>query len=162
MDSKSRCHGCKSESRMTAGCPFITCAINKKGIEFCWECNEGEYCQKWKRHRQLGRQRDSFKCYQRLDHDIDFIKENGIERYEDIQKKRERLLVEMLESCNEGRSKSYYCIAATVLEPDELRYVLSKAENSSKNLSIKDKSRVVHEILDNIALQKEYCLKLRK
>ncbi len=37
-DSKSKCEGCKSETRMIIGCPFITCAIKKRGIEFCWEC----------------------------------------------------------------------------------------------------------------------------
>ena len=29
---KSRCRGCKSHTRMAVGCPFITCAIKKKGI----------------------------------------------------------------------------------------------------------------------------------
>jgi len=33
-DTKSRCLGCKSEDRLTAGCPFITCAIKKKVLSF--------------------------------------------------------------------------------------------------------------------------------
>jgi hypothetical protein len=33
-DANSRCEGCKSKSRMTLGCPFITCAINKRGLSF--------------------------------------------------------------------------------------------------------------------------------
>jgi hypothetical protein len=27
---------------MAVGCPFITCAVKKKGIEFCWDCEENE------------------------------------------------------------------------------------------------------------------------
>ncbi|WP_241422576.1 hypothetical protein [Candidatus Contubernalis alkaliaceticus] len=33
-EAKSRCLGCKSEDRMAVGCPFITCAVKKKGVEF--------------------------------------------------------------------------------------------------------------------------------
>jgi len=33
---------------MAAGCPFITCAVKKKGIEFCWDCEENKTCEKWK------------------------------------------------------------------------------------------------------------------
>lgn len=35
IEGKSRCAGCKSANRMAVGCPFITCAVKKKGIEFC-------------------------------------------------------------------------------------------------------------------------------
>ena len=36
MEGESRCSGCKGEMRMAVGCPFITCALKRKGIEFCW------------------------------------------------------------------------------------------------------------------------------
>ncbi|WP_243668727.1 hypothetical protein [Methanoculleus chikugoensis] len=41
------------------------------------------------------------------------------------------MLREMLNDFNEGRSKSYYCIAATVLELDELEEALSRAREES-------------------------------
>ena len=66
------------------------------------------------------------------------------------------------EEFNEGRSKRYYCIAATVLEIDELKESLAKARNDSKELEINEKSKLLHTILDEIALQKKYYLKLRK
>jgi hypothetical protein len=72
-DGNSRCGGCKSKSRMTLGCSFITCAIRKKEIEFCWECMEGPDCEKWRKHREAGAEYDSFKCYQKLEEDIIFI-----------------------------------------------------------------------------------------
>ncbi|NLL53126.1 MAG: DUF3795 domain-containing protein [Peptococcaceae bacterium] len=53
-DANSRCEGCKSKSRMTLGCPFITCAIKKKEVEFCWECKESPNCEKWRKHREAG------------------------------------------------------------------------------------------------------------
>lgn len=161
-ETKSRCSGCKSPDRMAAGCPFITCAVKKKGIEFCWECEESSTCEKWKKHREAGKGHDSFKCYQTLEKDISFICTNGINEFEKIQKQREHLLKEMLKGFNEGRSKSYYCIAATVLELEELKEALNQANKESNGLDIKGKSKILHSILDDIALKKKYYLKLRK
>ncbi|MDD5530107.1 MAG: DUF3795 domain-containing protein [bacterium] len=162
MDTKSRCFGCKSKDRMAVGCPFITCAIKKKEIEFCWDCQESKICEKWEKHREAGKKFDSFKCYQKLEDDIAFIQKNKVPEFEKLQKIREQLLREMLQEFNEGRSKSYYCIASTVLEIEELKKALTIAKKNSKGLEIKEKSKSLHSILDNIAIQKKYCLKLRK
>jgi len=147
---------------MSAGCPFITCAIRKKGIEFCWQCKENETCEKWKKHREFSKQLDSFKCYQKLEDNIAFIQKNGVNEFEKVQKTREQLLQEMLQDFNESRSKSYYCIAATVLDIKELKDVLTKAKKNSAGLEVKGKSKVFHSILNEIAERKNYYLKLRK
>lgn len=162
IEGKSRCGGCKSEFRMAVGCPFITCAVKKKGIEFCWDCEENKTCEKWKKHREFGKQHDTFKCYQKLEDNISFIQKSGVDQFEKLQKIREKLLKEMLQDFNEGRSKRYYCIAATVLEIDELEKVLSEAKEESKGLGIKEKSKVLHSLLDTVAKRKNYFLKLRK
>ncbi len=119
-DGSSRCGGCKSPFRMGAGCPFITCAVKKKGIELCTDCAEGETCERWTRHRELSKTMDSFVCYQKLQDNIQFIKLYGIRAFEEAQEKRCKLLEEMLARYDDGRSKSFYCLAATVMEPEEL------------------------------------------
>lgn len=161
-DGESRCRGCKTESRMAAGCPFITCALKKKGVEFCHDCGESAACERWKRHREAGRLHDSFKCYQRLESDIAFIGEHGIGRFAKAIEAREALLREMLAGYNEGRSKSYYCIAATVLGEGELKAALEEAEKASAGLDVRGRSRALHAALDAIASRKNYPLKLRK
>ena len=162
MNTESRCLGCKSEGRMAVGCPFITCAIKKKGIEFCWDCKESETCEKWKKHRDAGKKRDSFKCYQKLEDDIAFIQQNGVDEFERSQKAREQLLKGMLQEFNNGRSKIYFCIAATVLEIEELKEALDKAKRKSEGLDFTERSKLLHSILDELATQKKYHLKLRK
>ena len=159
---KSWCDGCKREKRVTVGCPFITCALKKKGVEFCWDCKENKECERWLKHRNYGKKADSFKCYQTLEDDIAFIQKNGVAEFEREQKNRERLLKEILRDFNEGRSKSYYCIAATVLEIEELKEAITIAKKRTDGLDIKEKSKVLHMILDDIAQTKNYCLKLRK
>jgi hypothetical protein len=158
----SKCNGCKSKDRIAVGCPFITCAIRKVGVEFCWDCEKSESCERWKRHREAGKEHDSFKCYQRLEDDIKLIKTNGIKEFEKQQIIRESLLKRMLSEYNEGRSKNYYCIAATVMDIAELRNALEEAEVTLKSMLTKDKSRIMHAVLDGIAQEKGYCLRLRK
>ncbi len=158
----SRCHGCKTESRMGAGCPFHTCAVKNRGIEFCWECPDSHGCAKWRKHREMGKMVDSFKCYQKLEDDIAFLQQYGADEFAKDQKVRGQLLGEMLEGFNEGRSKSYYCIAATVLTIDELRLAFREAKKEAGSLSVQEKARFLHSRLDEIAKQKNYCLKLRK
>jgi hypothetical protein len=161
-NAKSKCNGCKSEYRMGAGCPFITCAIKKKGIEFCWQCDESISCKKWVKHREISKRVDSFKCYQTLEANISFIQKNGVDEFQKNQKLREQLLKEMLQNFNEGCSKSYYCIAATVMQIEELNIALNQAKKDSCELDIKSKSKVLHSELDEIAKRKNYLLKLRK
>jgi hypothetical protein len=161
-EGKSKCDGCKSEFRMGAGCPFITCAVKKKQLEFCWDCLEHKSCEKWNKHRELGKKYDSFKSYQKLEENIEFIKTNGVEEFEKLQKTREKLLKEMLQFFNEGRSKRYYCIAATVFEIEELQQLLNQAKEKSVGLDLKEKSKLFHSLLDSVAQKKGYLLKLRK
>jgi hypothetical protein len=158
----SWCGGCRSEARTAVGCRYITCAVKHKGIDFCWECEESKTCEKWEKLRESSKEHDSFKCYQTLEDDLDFIKEYGIEKFDEQQMIREQLLKEMLSEFNEGRSKSYYCIAATVMKIGELQNALIQARNSSNSLDIKAKSKVMHSILDIIARENGYYLKLRK
>jgi hypothetical protein len=160
--AESRCGGCKSPGRIGVGCGFITCAVKKKGVEFCWECSESSACERWRKHREAGKEHDSFKCYQKLEGDLGFIRAHGVVEFEKEQKVRERLLKEMLQEFNDGRSKSYFCIAATVLEVDELKVALFKAESQSRNLQPKERARVMRSILDLVSKEKGYLLKLRK
>ncbi|MDM7991832.1 MAG: DUF3795 domain-containing protein [Candidatus Fermentibacter sp.] len=42
----SRCEGCRGGNRVAAGCPFITCAVKRRGIEFCWDCGDACTCER--------------------------------------------------------------------------------------------------------------------
>ena len=159
---KSRCGGCKSEFRMQAGCPFITCAVKKKQIEFCWLCEASSTCEKWRGHREYSKHHDTFVCYQKLEDNIATIQKNGISYFYEIQRDRESLLRAMLDNFNEGRSKRLYTIAATVMEISELEDAIQQAEKNSEGLPLKEKAEVMHRILEDIAESQQYHLKLRK
>ena len=161
-ETKSRCPGCKSKFRMGAACTFLNCAVKKKGLEFCGFCEENKTCEKWLKHRELGKKRDSFVSYQKLEDNITFITKNGLEEFEGQQKAKEKLLREMLAEFNDGRSKSLYCVAATIMDPAEIKAALTKAREKSKGLALKDKANIMHMVLAEVAKENNYLLKLRK
>ncbi len=147
---------------MGAPCPFHNCAIKRKGIGFCGFCDESGACDRWRKFREAGKKLDSIVCYQRLEDNIAFIHGHGLEEFEKQQKTREKLLRAMLEEFNEGRSKTFYCIAATVLSIDELGSVLEKARERTVGLDVKARAEVMHSLLNELAKDKNYYLKLRK
>lgn len=161
MKTKSRCHGCKTDWRLVGPCSILHCAV-KRSIEFCGDCKESKTCEKWRKHREMGKKYDSFKCYQKLEDDINFIKKYGLAEFRKAQKIREGLLWKMLDDFNEGRSKSYYCLVATIFEIEEISSALKEARNKSKGLDIKEKAKILHSIFDSIAQEKNYNLKLRR
>lgn len=158
----SRCGGCRSENRMAAGCPFITCAVKRRGIEFCWDCGDAGSCERWAKHRNAGRERDSFTCYASLDANISKVAHDGFESFLEEQILRGSLLDEMLDRFDEGRSKSYYCIAATVLDPSELRAAIDEASVACCSCDVRERAKVLHSLLDEVAAKHDLKLALRK
>lgn len=161
-NAAGRCHGCKTEPTMLVGCAFLTCALTKHGVEFCVACDENETCERWRTRREAGKIGDSFVCYQRLEDNIAFLRQHGAAEFREQQIARESLLKEMLAEYNEGRSRTFYCVAATVCDVEELRDVLAQAARDSQGMDTREKSRLLHSLLENIAQTKGYCLKLRK
>ncbi|MDD5639194.1 MAG: DUF3795 domain-containing protein [Candidatus Pacebacteria bacterium] len=160
IKTKSRCPGCKTEWRLAGPCSILRCAVKRK-VEFCGLCEESKTCEKWKKHREMGKHCDSFKCYKKLDEDVAFIQKNGLSEFRKSQKIREKLLWKMLNGFNEGRSKSYYCLVSTILEVSEIEKSLQEAKEKSKGLTLKEKAKLLHSIFEKIAQKKGYYLKLR-
>lgn len=159
--AESRCGGCKSESRTAAGCPFITCA-RKKGVEACVECPEGEHCERWKKHRAIGKGHDSFVCYARLEDNIAYQQKYGLEAFEQAQEQRCDLLRQLIAGFDDGRSRSYFCIAATLLDDAGLRDALAAGSKIPPDITAGQRAKAMRAILDRLAEEKGLTLKLRK
>lgn len=83
------------------------------------------------------------------------------------QSQRIGLLEAMLKDYNEGRSKRFYCIAATLLPIKDLKISLDEAEqkiraDKVKTDDLKTKSKILKEYLNNFATKEGIELKLRK
>ena len=94
---------------------------------------------------------------------IRLLERDGIEAFVAEQSLREQLLREMLAEFNEGRSKTRYSIAATVLAVDELRSALEAARQEvTGEMDLRQRSRLLRAHLDAAAEARSVTLRLRK
>jgi hypothetical protein len=159
---ESRCGGCKSEMRVAVGCPFITCAVKRRGIEFCWDCDESSSCDRWRGHRDHGKAHDTFVSYQKLESNIEFIGRQGLAAFVAEQKRRGALLETMLAEFNDGRSKRFFCVAATVMDLDHLKAIVARATKEPPGMDLKARAKALRAALEAVARQEGYLLGLRK
>ena len=115
----SRCPGCCGPNFFNKhpSCSFITCCVKKKSLEICAECSEFP-CSKFKsdeEYQQLELS-SSYPPDRKVMSNLKFIREHGVKKFIDQQEKRIRLLETMLENYNDGRSKSFFCKAAALLD----------------------------------------------
>ena len=90
---------------------------------------------------------------------LNFIKEHGIKKFIDQQKKRIKLLERMIENFDDGRSRSFFCKAACLLDLASLESSLNKAIRKIRtdNVKMDDtkvKAKILKEILNQIALKR--------
>ncbi len=168
MVGTSKCPGCCGPDFFNKhpSCSYITCCVKKKNLEVCAQCSEFP-CSKFESCLESGREYDSFLTYRKVYPNLIFIKTHGVEKFVEQQSKRIRLLKKMLKDFDDGRSKSFYCIASTLLPPRDLEMALNKTEQRIKADRVKvddakTKSKILKGFLTNLADEKDIKLKLRK
>ena len=159
----SKCPGCYGPDFFNKhpSCPFITCCVKKRKLENCAQCGEFP-CSRFK----SGDRRDSFVTKQKTLSNLYVIREGGLEQFINQQGRRIKLLEGMLAEFNEGRSKSFYCLATTLLSIPDLEASLSKAEeeirnNSTRPEDVKTKANILRRFLNSYAHERVIELKLR-
>ncbi|MFX1242904.1 MAG: DUF3795 domain-containing protein [Promethearchaeota archaeon] len=160
----SRCPGCCGPDFQNRhpSCGIITCCVKEHKFETCAECNEFP-CPKIDKWDKV----DSFISHRVSLSNLKLIKEKGIEQFFNQQQKRIELLDLMLKSFNEGRSKSFYCIAAALLPIEDIEKALKVTSQVLKNEKIdskdvKSKSNIFKRNLTKVAEEKSIVLKLKK
>ncbi|MEI6578904.1 MAG: DUF3795 domain-containing protein [Eubacteriales bacterium] len=155
-EGASRCPGCDGIdfNLKHPSCSYITCCVKKKGLEVCGECEEFP-CSKFKSNEEYQNVKDSssYPTYKKVLPNLNFIKKHGIEKFMEQQTKRIEILEKMLENFDDGRSRSYFCKAANLLEIPVLERKLEQAKSKIKSENIeqndkKNKSKILKTILD--------------
>jgi len=164
----SRCPGCCGPDFFNKhpSCSYITCCVKKKNLEVCAQCDEFP-CSKFDSSIIEGGEYDSFITYKKAYHNLNFIREHSVEKFIEQQRERIKLLRIMLNNYDDGRSKSFYCIAATLLPIKDLEKSLDEtkqklgADNIEWN-DIKTKAKILKGFLKDLATREGIELKLRK
>lgn len=154
----SACPGCGGSNfkEKHPSCGFLTCCVVKNGLEVCSVCNDYP-CKQFDPEKDGF---DSFVTHKKVFTNLDYIKSNGIDLFIEAQCIRIDLLKNLLNNCDDGRSKNFYCISCALLPEDKIQEVHRFACNLSKEMEIKEKSKMIKNYLIKIADSININLKL--
>ncbi|MBY9003199.1 MAG: DUF3795 domain-containing protein [Candidatus Lokiarchaeota archaeon] len=160
----SKCPGCGGPnfSDKHPSCSILTCCTKNNGFETCADCDNYP-CEKLKNWDKA----DSFVTHKVSFQNLYEIKQNGITNFIEKQILRIKILEMLLDSFNEGRSKSFFCLATTLLPINDLNNFVNKAKKNieEKGISpedIRSKAKIIREMLNNYAKNMNIEIKLRK
>jgi hypothetical protein len=157
----SRCPGCAGPDFVSKhpSCSFITCCVKKRNLEVCGECLDFP-CPKFKTEKEYRQVKESssYPPYRKVMPNLNSIKEHGIKKFVQQQRRRIQLLERMIHDFDDGRSRSYYCRSAALLDPAGLKCSLEAAvrkirADHVKPNDMKGKARILRGILDDLALK---------
>jgi len=155
----SRCPGCAGEgfSEVHPTCGILSCC-QRKGIEYCFECDEFP-CKKYKDVDSA----DSFITHRNQFIDMEKAKRIGMEAYEAELNEKIKILEKLLTDFDDGRRKSFYCLAVNLLELQDIKEIMRKtAEATKPDSKLKEKANVCTGIFEETAAQRDISLKRRK
>ena len=158
----SRCPGCVGPDffNKRPSCSFITCCVKKKNLEVCGECPEFP-CSKFKsdeEYRQWWEGSSSYPPNKKILPNLNFIKKHGVKKFIEQQRSRIKLLEKMIKNFDDGRSRSFFCRAAALLDLTGLTSSLDKATRKIKTDKIrkddvKNKAKILRAIINEIAFE---------
>ena len=164
----SRCPGCAGPNfhEKRPSCGYVTCCVKKRQLEVCAQCGEFP-CSRFGSWLDNVEGYDSFTTHKAIRPNLDFIRTHGLDRFLEQQTKRIGLLQTMLDDFDDGKSKSFYCVAAALLPATALEDSLHRAqrqikEDKVKSADVKTKAGILRGILDDRAAKTGVDLKLRQ
>lgn len=154
MELGGHCGGCGFGNQ---SCPIAQCSLEHGGVEYCVQCPEypcGRY-----------ENADAHDCFITSFHrkqDLEKLRQMGSESYDAEQMEKRGILDRLLAGYNDGRKKTLFCLAVNLLELDDLRRILEKADKETGKLPQNEKAAYVAELLQACAAEHDVVLKLRK
>lgn len=151
----SRCPGCGGTNFALKhpSCKIYNCALKKHDVTICSKCNEFpcSLISSWDKG-------DSFVSHFNCMNNLYFIKEDGYDSYLSSQQIRINLLEKLLASFDNGRSKSFYCLATNLLSIESIKAIDQFIDNTTSKPLIDE----LHEYILSFADKDSVVLKLRK
>ena len=150
------CGGCGNGNQ---SCKIVRCSLEHGGIEYCFECGEFP-CEKY----QDAGKYDSFITHRNQLADLEKACKSGIELYNAVQREKVRILEELLNGYNTGRSKNFFCVAVNLMELEQLQQAMGliREQTGADTLSLKEKNRFAVDVLQQFADQNNLLIKLNR
>jgi hypothetical protein len=159
-EGKSRCPGCMGEnfSEKHPSCPIITCSFKNKGFETCAECAQFP-CDRLKYWDRA----DSFVTHMKTLTNLKLIIDNGLTAFIEQQKARINILKKLIDENDDGRSKSFYCLAVALMNTEDLNTAINQLKvNDKKSMDKKQLALHTRTIIQQVAQLNGIELKYRR
>ena len=155
------CPGCGG-GEGNQGCAIARCSLLHNGVKYCFQCDEYP-CEKY----QGADEYDSFITHRNQISDLARAAEIGIEAYSEEQRQKSEILQFLLENFNDGRRKTFYCLAVNLLKLEDLELVMNQVDGLTtkpgwEDLSEKEQVKQVVPLISDLASQRNIELVLRK
>lgn len=158
MHLDNHCPGCGGGAG-NQSCKIAKCSLEHGCIEYCFQCKEYP-CEKYVHIDDF----DSFITHQNQKADMEKAKKIGIDTYNEQQAEKIKILKYVLSNYNDGRRKTFFCVAINLLDLQDIKQILMQiSENVDfDNFSMKEKSSYVVSLFQAVAAEKGLELKLRR
>lgn len=158
MFLNKNCPGCGA-GEGNQSCKIARCSMEHDSVEYCFQCSEYP-CEKYENIDNY----DSFITHQNQKSDLYVARRLGIDVYNSIQKEKAKILDMLLSDYNDGRKKTFFCVAVNLLDLQGLHEILAQIEDTPEveTWKLKEKSRFIAELLQEEAEKNGISLKLRR
>ena len=156
MNLNQCCPGCGGGEGNQA-CSIAKCSLKHGNVEYCFQC-ESYPCERYENIDEF----DSFITHQHQKQDMEKFRKLGVELYSVEQKRKKVLLNHLLNTYNDGRKKTLFCVAVNLLELDDLENIVNELDMNTSTFTLKEKSAHAASLLQATANKKSIILKLRK
>ena len=156
----SVCPGCGGPDfkEKHPSCGVLTCCVIKNGFETCAECSEFP-CSRFKTWSSGC---DTFVTHKKMLSNLEEIKADGIEKFVEKQNVRIRILKGLLADYDDGKTKSFFCQACTLLPASELQRVYNELRKADPADELKERSKAAKKLIIEAADSLGIDLKKRK
>lgn len=140
-------------------CAIAKCSLQYDRVEYCFlwpsfPCEKYDHAEDY----------DSFITHQRQLKDIKRAREIGVEAYSRELIRKSEILLTLLAEYNDGRRKTFYCVAINLTPLQQIEKIVEQAANNSSlhALSLREKAAFMVSLFQDYASQEGLVLKLRK
>ena len=155
MNLDGYCPGCGG-GEGNQSCKTARFSLEHGAPAYCFQCGEFP-CENYSGIDEY----DSFITHRNRLADLEKARNGGLERYGAEQAERRDVLVFFLERCNDGRRKTFFCLAANLLSLPALREARKEAEAMAEQ-TLRERGARVSALLQAAAEREVVLLKLRK
>lgn len=156
MHAGGYCPGCGG-GEGNKPCAIVRCSRQHGNPEYCYLC-EAFPCEKFEDSGTL----DSFITYRNRMQDLERARREGLNAYQAELSEKIKLLEYFLDTCNDGRRKSFFCLAVNLLDLQDVKDAAKQLAAEPEGRTPKERAALAVKLFQEAAAKRNIELKLRK